>query len=119
MANKSKANPKALMPKGYEIDNKLTFEMNNKKASVVSPVQFRNEIIESQKRISYHNEFGRLQGATKMIGLQPNVKERMKELHNKARQPRKTETHAIYKARFYFLLGNIWNMKSYQKRKNL
>ena len=30
MANKKKANPKALMPKGYEIDNKLMDEIKKR-----------------------------------------------------------------------------------------
>ena len=98
MANKKKTNPLALM--GYEIDNKLMSEMRKEIATIASSVQFRNDILESQKRIDYQNEFDRLQGAQIFIGLQPHVKERMTELQNKARQPLKGETHCIYKTRF-------------------
>ena len=44
--------PKELIPKGYEIDNKLMSEMKKKKASVASSVQFGNEVLELQKRIN-------------------------------------------------------------------
>ena len=44
MANKKKTIPQALLPKGYEIDNKFMYEMKKKQASVASPVQFRNEV---------------------------------------------------------------------------
>ena len=54
MAYNKKATPKALMPKGYEIDNKLMDEMKKKRASIVSSVQFRNQLLESQKRIKLY-----------------------------------------------------------------
>ena len=54
---------KGFMPKGYETDNKLMGEMKKKRATIASSVQFRNDFLESQKRIHYHNEFDRLQGA--------------------------------------------------------
>ena len=88
------------MPNVYEIDNKLIAEMKKKRANIVSSVQFRNEILESQKRINYQNEFERLQGAKKLSGLDPNVKSRMKELQSKARQSLKGETHIIYSTKF-------------------
>ena len=61
-------------------------------------------MLESQKRVNYQNEFDRLQGAKIIIGLQPQVKQHMKELQNKARQSLKGETqHGIYKTRFQFI----------------
>ena len=95
MANKKKANPK-----GYEINNKLMEEMKKKRANIVSSVQFRNEVLESQKRINYQNEFDRLQGANKLSALDPNVKSRMQELQKKARQSLKGDTHRIYSTKF-------------------
>ena len=101
MTNKKKANPKALMPKGYEIDEKLMDEMKKKRANIVSSVQFRHDILESQKRINYQNEFDRLQGSKKISGLDPNVKSRMQELQKKARQSLKGEpSHRIYSTKF-------------------
>lgn len=102
MTNKKKANPKALMPKGYEIDEKLMNEMKKKRANIASSVQFRNELLESQKRINYMNEFDRLQGGKKLAALDPNVKSRMQELQKKARQSLKgdTDTHRIYSTKF-------------------
>ena len=77
MANTKKI-PKALMPKGHEIDDKLISEMKKKRATITSSVQFRHGFLESQKRINDQNEFDRLQGAKRIIGLQPNVTSRMK-----------------------------------------
>ena len=68
--------------------------------------------MESQKRTNYHNEFDRLQGATTIRALHPNVKERMTKLQHKARQSLNTETHSIYKTRFltYFIIYRTWNL---------
>ena len=52
------------------------------------------------KCINYQNEFDRLQGAKRLTALQPNVKSRMKELQQKARQSLKGETHNMYKTKF-------------------
>ena len=82
------------------IKKELTSEMKKKKASVASSVQFRNDMLESQKRINSQNEFDRLQGAKLMSALHPNVESRMKDLQHKARESFKGETHAIYKTVF-------------------
>ena len=81
-------------------DNKLIEEMKKKKADIVSSVQFRNELLESQKRINYQNEFDRLRGAKKLSALDPNVKSRMKQLQSKAIQSLKGDTHIIYSTKF-------------------
>ena len=97
MTNKKKANTKALMPKGYEIDNKLMSDMKKKRADIVSSVQFRNDVLESQKRVNYKNEFDRLQGAKRLPGLDANAKSRMKGLHKKAKQSFNGEpSHRIF-----------------------
>ena len=60
-------------------------------------IQYRHDLMESQKHVNYQNEFDRLQGAKKLAGLDPNVKTRMKELQKKARQSLKGEpSHRIY-----------------------
>ena len=100
MTNKKKANTKALMPRGYEIDNKLMSDMKKKREDIASSVQFRNDVLESQKRVNYQNEFDRLQGSNKLSGLNPNVKSRMQELQKKARQSLKGDTHRIYSTKF-------------------
>ena len=46
---------KGIVPKGYEMDNKLIDEMKKKRANIVSSIEFRNDILESQKRINYMN----------------------------------------------------------------
>ena len=46
MPSKSKS---ALMPKGYEMNNKLMEEMQKKSINIASSVQIRNDILESQK----------------------------------------------------------------------
>ena len=65
--------------------------MENNKVNVASSVQIRNDILESQKRVNYHNEFERLHGARKLSALDPTAKARMKDLQNKARQSLKGE----------------------------
>jgi hypothetical protein len=75
-------------------------EMKKKSANIVSSVQFRNELLESQKRVNYQNEFDRLQGAKKLSALDPNVKSRMQELQKKTRQSLKGDTHRIYSTKF-------------------
>ena len=82
--------------------NKLIAELPEKREKIKAQVQFRHDILESQKRINYQNEFDRLQGSKKLPGLDPYVKSRMQELQKKARQSLKgdTDTHRIYSTRF-------------------
>ena len=96
MANKKKAIP------GTVQFNKLIAELPERREKIKAQVQFRHDILESQKRINYQNEFDRLQGAKKISGLDPNVKSRMQELQKKARQSLKgdTDTHRIYSTKF-------------------
>ena len=64
-------------------------------------MQFRHDLLESQNRVNYHNEFDRLQGAKKLAALNPNVKSRMQELQKKARQSLNGgDTHRIYTTKF-------------------
>ena len=91
---------KGIVPKGYEMDNKLIDEMKKKRANIVSSIEFRNDILESQKRISYMNEFDRLRGSKKLSALDPNVKNRMKDLQTMARSSLKGKTHSIYSTKF-------------------
>ena len=95
------AKPKtAFMPKGYEMNNKLMEEMKKKKENIASSVQFRNEVLESQKRVNYQNEFDRLHSTKKLSALDPTAKARMKDLQNKARHSLKCDTHIIYSTQF-------------------
>ena len=92
---------KGFMPKGYVVNNKLMDEMKKKRATIASSVQFRNGLLEPQKRINYQNEFDRLQGAKKLAGLDANAKTRMKELQKKAKQSLNGEpSHRIYSTKF-------------------
>ena len=96
MANKKKATTGSIQ------FNKLIAELPEKREKIKAQVQFRHDILESQKRSSYHNEFDRLQGAKKLSALDPNVKSRMQDLQKKARQSLKgnTDTHRIYSTKF-------------------
>ena len=68
-----------------------------KKEKIKAQIEFRNDILESQKRVNYKNEFDRLQGAKKISGLDANAKTRMKELQQKAKQSLKgAPSHRIY-----------------------
>ena len=60
MANKKKqANP------GTVQFNKLIAELPEQREKVKTQVQFRHDLLESQKRVNYKNEFDRLLGAKK------------------------------------------------------
>ena len=82
--------------------NKLIAELPEKKQeNIKAQVQFRHDLLESQKRVDYQNEFDRLQGAKKLPGLDVNTKLRMNELRKKARQSLKGEpSHRIYSTKF-------------------
>jgi phenylalanyl-tRNA synthetase alpha subunit len=95
------AKPKtAFMPKGYEMNNKLMEEMKKKKVNIASSVQFRNDVLESQKRVNYQNEFDRLHSTKKLSALDPTAKKRMIDLQKEARKSLKGETHIIYSTKF-------------------
>ena len=95
MANKRKAIP------GTVQFNKLIAELPEKREQIKAQDQLRHDILESQKRINYQNEFDRLQGANKLSALNPHIKSRMQELQKKARQSLKGEpSHRIYSTKF-------------------
>ncbi len=79
-ARKKKATPGSIQ------FNKLIAELPEKREKIQAQVQFRHDLLESQKRVNYQNEFDRLQGAKKLPGLDTNTKSIMKELQQKARQ---------------------------------
>ena len=81
--------------------NKLIAELPEKREKIKAQVQFRHDLLESQKRVNYQNEFDRLQGAKKLAGLDVKAKSRMQELQKKARQSLKGEpSHRIYSIKF-------------------
>ena len=97
MANKKKqANP------GTVQFDKLIFELPEKREKIKSQIEFRHELLESQKRVNYKNEFDRIQGAKKLPGLDANAKARMKELQKKAKQSLNggEPSHRIYSTKF-------------------
>ena len=57
--------------------NKLISELREKREKIKAQIEFRNDILESQKRINYKNEFERLQGAKRLPGLDSNTQLRM------------------------------------------
>ena len=82
--------------------NKLIAELPEKREKIKSHIQFRHDLLESQKRVNYQNEFDRLQGAKKLSALDPNVKNRMQELKKKTKQSLTGggDTHRIYSTKF-------------------
>ena len=81
--------------------NKLIAELPEKREKIKAQIQFRHDLLESQKRVNYQNEFDRLQGAKKLAGLDQHAKSRMQELQKKARQSLKGEpSHRIYSTKF-------------------
>ena len=49
--------------------NKLTTEPHDKREKIKAQIEFRHDLLELQKRVSYQSEFDRLQGAKKLSGL--------------------------------------------------
>ena len=95
------ANKKKQATPGTVQYNKLIAELPEKREKIKAQIEFRHDLLESQKRINYKNEFDRLQGAKKIIGLDPQVKTRMQELQKKARQSLNGEpSHRIYSTKF-------------------
>ena len=60
------ANNKELNPASVQANNLIAELPEKRKTSI----QFRNELLESQKRLIYQNEFDRLHNVKRMIGLQ-------------------------------------------------
>ena len=71
MPYKKKANP------GTVQFNKLIAELPEQREKVKAQARFRHDLLESQKRVNYKNEFDRLQGAKILPGLDANTKTRM------------------------------------------
>ena len=95
MPYKKKANP------GTVQFNKLIDELPEQREKVKAQVQFRHDLLESQKRINYKNESDRLQGAKKLPGLDANTKTRTKELQQKTKQSLNgTPSHRMYSSKF-------------------
>ena len=81
--------------------NKLAAGTPEKREKIKAQIEFRNDILEPQKRINNKNESDRLQGAKKLSGLDPHVKTGMQELQKKARQPLNgSPSHRIYSTKF-------------------
>ena len=57
--------------------NKLTTELHDKQEKIKAQIEFRHDLLESQKRVNYQSEFDRLQGAKKLPGLDANTKSTM------------------------------------------
>ena len=95
------ANKKKQATPGTVQYNKLIAEVPEKREKIKAQIEFRNNILESQKRINYKNEFDRLQGGKKLAGLDANAKARMKELQQKAKQSLNgAPSHRIYSTKF-------------------
>ena len=94
------ANEKKVIPGTVQYD-KLIAELPAKREKIKAQIEFRHELLESQKRVNYKNEFDRLQGAKKLPGLDAKTKSRMQELQKKAKQSLNGEpSHRIYSTKF-------------------
>jgi len=76
--------------------NKLIAEIPAQAEKIRASIKFRQDTLESQKRLNYQNEFDRLHG---MKHLNPGLITRMKELQTKAHKSLKPDSHFIYKAK--------------------
>ena len=77
MANKRKLNSASTQA------NTSIAGLHERRETIKTQVQFRNELLESQKHVNYQHEFDRLQGSKRLTALQPDVTSRMKELQQK------------------------------------
>ena len=81
--------------------NKFIAELPEKREKIKAQVQFRHDLLETQKRVNYKSEFDRLQGAKKLPGLDAKTKSRIQELQKKAKQSLNGEpSHRMYSAKF-------------------
>ena len=81
--------------------DKLAAEIPEKQENIKAQVQFRHDLLESQKRVNYHNEFDRSQGVKKLSGLSADTKSRMQELQRKAIQSLNgSPSHRSYSTKF-------------------
>ena len=95
------ANKKKQSTPGTVQFNKLIAELPEKREKIKAQIEFRHDLLETQKRVNYKNEFDRLQGAKTLPGLDTKTKSRMQELQKKARQSLNGEpSHRIYSAKF-------------------
>ena len=75
--------------------NKVTAELHEKRENIKAQVQFRHDLLESQ-RGNYKSEFDRLQGAKNCQGWMP-TQSGMNELQKKAKQSLNgSPSHRIY-----------------------
>ena len=54
--------------------NNLITERLEKRETIKTQIEFRHDLLESQKRVNYQSEFDRFQGAKKVSGLDTNGK---------------------------------------------
>ena len=95
------ANKKKQATPGTVQFNELIAELQEKREKIKTQIEFRHELLESQKRVNYKSEFDRLQGAKKLPGLDAKAKSRMQGLQKKVRQSLNGEpSHRIYSAEF-------------------
>ena len=89
-------------PPGSIQFNTLIDLLPEKREKIKAQIELRNSRLESQKRINYKNEFDRLQGGKKLLGLDTITKSRIQELQKKATQSLKGEpSHRIYSTKFH------------------
>ena len=90
MPYKKKANP------GTVQFNKLIDELPEQREKVKAHIQFRHDLLESQKRVNYKNEFDRLQGAKRLPGLDANAKHNNEIITEESKAIIKCDTISSY-----------------------
>ena len=58
--------------------NQFIAELLETRENIKAQVQFRHDMLQSQKRVNYQSEFDRSQGAKRLTASHPNAKSRMK-----------------------------------------
>ena len=79
----------------------LLTELEKNRTQQASSIKFRRDLIESQKRSNYVNEYDRLKGSIEQHTLQglrsQHLRNRQKELKNLAKESIYPSKHEIYK----------------------
>ena len=100
---------RTLGPSSLQV-NKLTAELSEKRERIAASVKYRDDLLKTQQRSNYINEYDRLRGEIerrRVRGLLSiNLKNRQSDLKKLAKQSLDVPTHDIY---IVFVI--IYNLK--------
>ena len=88
-----------IFPKVETVNQKLLLQTKEKVEKKIASAQFRRNILESQKRNNYRNEYDRITGALQNRNITPaearNLRNRRKDLKKLAKQSVNPHQHPV------------------------